>query len=155
MEEEFKPIKLLLHTSFKKNLAVKMNKIEKIFHSCFTKNKDGTNRLIKKGERCLVPTSNPFWKFPEDIESYSVRTRSQEKNQANVTRRAYNKYFKQKYIQRWLEAEDSELAFFKRIRYFLRYTLMIGALILVMIVINGNILTDGCRYRNRPPKIEM
>ena len=81
MEEEFKPINLLLHTSFKKNLAVKMNKIEKIFHSCFTKNKDGTNRLIKKGERCLVPTSNPFWKYLEDIESCGVRTRSQEKNQ--------------------------------------------------------------------------
>ena len=58
-----------------------MNKIEKIFHSCFTKNKDGTNCLIKKGERCLVPTSNPFWKYLEDIESCGVRTRSQEKNQ--------------------------------------------------------------------------
>ena len=33
--------------------------------------------------------------------------------------------------------------FFKRIRYFLRYTLIIGTLILVMIVNNGNILTDG------------
>lgn len=111
--------------------------------------------MIKKGERCLVPTSNPFWKYPEDIESYSVRTCSQEKNQAKVTRHAYNKYFILKDIQRWLEAEDSELVFFKRIRYFLRYTLMIRALILVMIVINGNILTDGRRYRNKPPKIEM
>ena len=44
----------------------------------FYKNKDGTNCLIKKGERCLVPTSNPFWKDPEDIESCSVRTRSQD-----------------------------------------------------------------------------
>ena len=45
------------------------------------KKKDGTNCLIKKGERCLVPTSNPFWKYREDIETYSVRTRSQEKYQ--------------------------------------------------------------------------
>ena len=50
-----------------------MNKTEKIFHGCFTKNKDGTNRLIKKGERCLVPTSNPFWNNPEDIESCSAK----------------------------------------------------------------------------------
>ena len=64
---------------FKKTVAIKMNKTEKIFHGCFTKNKDGTNRLIKKGECCLVPTSNPFWKYPEDIQSCGVNTRSQEK----------------------------------------------------------------------------
>ena len=57
-----------------------MNKTEKIFHGCFTKNKDGTNRLIKKRERCLVPTSNPFWNNQEDIESCGANTRSQEKN---------------------------------------------------------------------------
>ena len=32
---------------------------------------------------------------------------------------------------------------------------MIGGLILVMIVNNGNILTDGHRYRKRPTEIEM
>ena len=85
-----------------------MNKTEKIFHGCFTKNKDGTNRLIKKGERCLVPTSNPFWNNPEDIESCSANTRSQGKNQKKVTKREYDKYFKQKDIQRWLDAENSE-----------------------------------------------
>ena len=88
-----------------------MNKTDKIFHGCFAKNKDGTNRLIKKGGRCLVLTSNPFWKYPEDIGSCGVRTHSQEKNFKKVTRRAYDKYFKQKHVQRWLEAEDSELVF--------------------------------------------
>ena len=46
------------------------------------------------------------------------------------------------------------ISFFKRIRYFLRYMLIIGVIIL-LIVNNGNILTDGRRYRKRPPKIEM
>ena len=28
---------------------------DKIYHGCFNKNKDGTNKLIKKGEKCLKP----------------------------------------------------------------------------------------------------
>ena len=53
---------------------------KKVFHGCFTKNKDGTNRINGRGEQCLTPTSRPFWKYPEDISS-SVRNRSQEKKQ--------------------------------------------------------------------------
>ena len=50
----------------------------RIFHGCFTKNKDGTNRIIEKGKTCLFSTNNPFWKYPEDTPS-CVKTRSQEK----------------------------------------------------------------------------
>ena len=57
----------------------KIQKTERIFHGCFTKNRDGTNRLIEKGKACITPTSNPFWKYPEDVHS-GVRTRLQEKN---------------------------------------------------------------------------
>ena len=49
----------------------------KVFHGCFNKNRDGTNRVIAPGEKCITPTSEPFWKYPEDIFA-SVRTRSQE-----------------------------------------------------------------------------
>ena len=35
---------------------------EKIYHSCLNKNKDGSNRLFKKGDRCCTPTNSPFWK---------------------------------------------------------------------------------------------
>ena len=56
----------------------KIQKTERIFHGCFTKNRDGTNRLIEKGKACITPTNNPFWKYPEDVHS-GVRTRSQEK----------------------------------------------------------------------------
>ena len=49
----------------------------KVFHGCFNKKRDGTNRVITPGEKCITQTSEPFWKYPEDIFA-SVRTRSQE-----------------------------------------------------------------------------
>ena len=51
-----------------------------VFHGCFKKNKDGTNRIIGRAEKCLTQTNCPFWKYPEDI-NVSVRTPSQEKKQ--------------------------------------------------------------------------
>ena len=90
----------------------KIQKTERIFHGCFTKNRDGTNRLIEKGKACITPTNNPFWKYPGDVHS-GVRTRSQEKNQKKVKSRDYDKYFKQKDIQRWLEADNSEVVTLK------------------------------------------
>ena len=51
---------------------------QKIYHGCFTKNKDGTNKLIEKGKNCICPTSKPFWKYPEDVSS-GAKTRVQEK----------------------------------------------------------------------------
>ena len=64
----------------------KIQKSKQIFHGCFTKNRDGTNRLIEKGKACITPTSNPFRKYPEDVHS-GVRTCSQEKNQKKVKSR--------------------------------------------------------------------
>ena len=89
-----------------------MEKSERVFHGCFTKNRDGTNRVIEKGKACLTPTNKPFWKYPEDVPS-CVRTCSQEKNQKKVKIRDYDKYFKQKDIQRWLEPDDSEVVLLK------------------------------------------
>ena len=56
-----------------------MQKSDRIYHGCFTKNQDDTKRLIKKNRGCLSPTNKPFWKYPQDIPS-GVETRSQEKN---------------------------------------------------------------------------
>ena len=70
-----------------------MDQKSKVFHSCFTKNRDGANCLIGCGEKCLTPTDQPFWKFPEDVSS-NVRTRSQEKEQKKVTKRQFEKYFR-------------------------------------------------------------
>ena len=89
-----------------------IQKSEKIYHGCFTKNRDGTNKLIEKGKACITPTNNPFWKYPEDVHS-GVRTGSQEKNQKKVRSGDFHKYFKQKDIQRWFEADDSEVVILK------------------------------------------
>ena len=60
----------------------------------------------------MTPTKNPPWKHPEDFHS-GVRTHSQEKNLKKVKSRDYNKYFKQKDIESWLEADDSEVVILK------------------------------------------
>ena len=118
----------------------------------------GTNRLIACGDKCITPTDQLFWK--KDVGS-GVRTRSQEKEQKKVTQRQFEKYFKQKDIQRWLDSlkdgsinSDLELVILEdNWRYILTRTLIIG-LIILSIVNNQNILTDSRRYRRRP-KIEM
>ena len=55
-----------------------MKKGDQIYHGCFTKNRDGTNRITEKHKACLIPTNNPFSKYSEDTPS-GVKTRSQEK----------------------------------------------------------------------------
>ena len=65
-------------------------------------------------------------------------------------------YFKQKNwdnIGRWLEADESEVRI-KRIRRILHCAIIGVGYLIIFIVNNGNILTDGRRYRKRP-KIEM
>ena len=65
---------------------------DKIYHGCFNKNKNGTNKLIIKGERCLTPTHSPFWKCPWDIPN-GVITRAQEKKTKKITIDKFIKYF--------------------------------------------------------------
>ena len=48
------------------------------FHGCMRKNKDGSNRIIENGKRCLWPTTSPFWKKTVDV-PFKISTRSQEK----------------------------------------------------------------------------
>ena len=82
---------------------------EKIYHSCFNKNKDGSNGLFEKGDQRCTLTNSPFWKRPWDVTS-GVRTRSQEKEQKKVYVEEFNRYFQNLWnIQRWLEASDSEV----------------------------------------------
>ena len=47
-----------------------------IYHGCFRKNDGGTNRIIGLHEKCLVPSSKPFWKYIQDIPT-GVKTRNQ------------------------------------------------------------------------------
>ena len=81
----------------------------KVFHGCFNKNRDGTNRVITPGEKCITQTSEPFWKYPEDIFA-SVRTRSQEQKyqqQKKLTKTEFQKYFKEKFIEKWLNSSEN------------------------------------------------
>ena len=63
-----------------------------IYHGCFTKNADGTNKLIGPGEKCLTSTAQCFWKDPKDVRSV-VKTRSQSANQPTVSTEDYKYYF--------------------------------------------------------------
>ena len=56
---------------------------EKICHGCFNKNRDGTKKWTRKGEKCLIATSKPFSKYSEDFPDGS-KTRAQEKNKKRL-----------------------------------------------------------------------
>ena len=80
----------------------------KIYHGCFNKkNSDGTNKLIKKGKKCLTPTHFPFWKCPWNVPNGWV---TQEKKQKKISVEKFNKYFQNiENIQYWLAADDLEI----------------------------------------------
>ena len=82
----------------------------------YEKNANGSNRLILHGEKCLVPTSQPFWKYIEDIETSGVKTRTRYKKWPTVSNRAFDSYFPNKIkedTERWDTAPDSEVYVFK------------------------------------------
>lgn len=73
-----------------------------IYHGCMTKNSDGTNRIIGPGW-WFVSTDKCFWKDPEDIDSWGVKTCSQTINQPAVCNKDYNHYFEnKKHIRQWI-----------------------------------------------------
>ena len=55
-----------------------ISNMTEIYHGCFTKNIDQTNRIIANDEKWLVPTSRAFWKYIEDIPA-GVRTQPVQK----------------------------------------------------------------------------
>ena len=73
-----------------------------IYHGCFTKNADGTNKLTGPREKCLTPTAQCFWKDPKDVHS-GVKTRSQSANQLTVSTEDNEYYFlKKQRIEQWI-----------------------------------------------------
>ena len=42
--------------------------MDHIYHDCFYKNEDGTNRIIATNKKCVTPTSKCFWKDTNDVE---------------------------------------------------------------------------------------
>ena len=89
-----------------------VEKMDRIYHGCMTKNTDGTNRLIGPGEKCLVPTAWPFCQYIEDMPNIGVKTRSQ----YTVSNWSFDTYFWNKSnedIERWMTAPDSEVYLMK------------------------------------------
>ena len=85
------------------------------FHGWMQKNKDGSNRIIEKGKRCLCPTVSPFWKKTVDV-PFEVSTRWQEYKKELVKRADFNRYCRQRGrndIKRWLEEDDQDVSFLK------------------------------------------
>ena len=80
--------------------------MELIYHSCFRKNADGTNKLIGPGEKYLTPTTQCFCKDPKDVRS-GVKTHSQSANQAIVSTEDYEYYFQKKQrIEQWISGTE-------------------------------------------------
>ena len=69
--------------------------MDRIYHGCANANADGTNKIITKGSDCLVRTNKYFWKDPTDVVTH-IKTRSMTKKEPCISRRAFNKYFKEK-----------------------------------------------------------
>ena len=76
--------------------------MSQIYHGCFHKNDDGTNKIILAGKRCLCPTLKPFWEVPEDIQNLGLKTRSQTKRQQRVTVKNYKYFENEKRFHRWI-----------------------------------------------------
>ena len=64
-------------------------------HGCMRKNKDGSNRIIEKGKRCLCPTTSPFWKKAVDV-LFKVRTPTKENKKELVKRADFNRFCRQR-----------------------------------------------------------
>ena len=77
-------------------------KREMVYHGCFKRNIDATNRLIKRGDVCPRPTNIPFWMSTEDVIN-SIKTRSQERNQKDVKKVDFDEYFIKKNIGKQLK----------------------------------------------------
>ena len=83
---------------------------DKIYHGCFNKNKDGTNKLIKKGEKCLTSTHFPFWKMSMGCSKWCYDSCTRKNKQKKITTDKFIKYFQNiENIQWWLTADDSEI----------------------------------------------
>ena len=65
------------------------------------KNADGTSKIIKAGEKCLVPTDECFWKDSFDVK-HGVKTKSLANNEPGVTLKDFNRYYDEKLVDFWM-----------------------------------------------------
>ena len=83
--------------------------MDQIYYGCMTKNVDETNKLIGLGKKCLLPTTQCFWKHSRNIKHCRVKTRSYTEKEPTVSVEDYDNYFKQKqWIDHWVLETTSE-----------------------------------------------
>lgn len=67
------------------------------------KSTDRTNRIIAAGEKCIVPTSQCFWKDPCDIGNRRVKATFRAKNEPTISYKELDDYVSQgECIKRWV-----------------------------------------------------
>ena len=64
-----------------------------IYHGCGAWYYDGTNKILNKNRRCILPNYKPFWEKPNDVRN-KVETRTQLKLKSIVTNDYIRRYFK-------------------------------------------------------------
>ena len=85
---------------FSFGLFFQMTMEQRIYHGCFYKNANGTNKIIKKKKKklkCFVPTDECFWKVFCDLK-HGVKTRSRAKNEPRITLKNFNRYYDEKLV---------------------------------------------------------
>ena len=69
--------------------------MDEIYHGCPKRYKDGLHVLIKKDEKCLIPTTDCFWKDPHDVIN-CIKTRSQTEKQKIICLKSMMNSFSRK-----------------------------------------------------------
>ena len=69
--------------------------MDKIYPSCTKEYSDGLHIVIKKDEKCLIPTTDCFWKDPHDVINI-VKTCSQTEKQKIIGWESMMNYFSRK-----------------------------------------------------------
>ena len=146
-----------------RNLDLPLNeRMNRTYHAGWLKYSNGTNEIIDRGEKFLAPTNICFWKDPSNIVN-TVRTRFQLKNEPIVHWKTINSYFDQratriinnslkKFEEKAIEIiheEKNGIVFSlgskrsKKRRKLPLFLLLLLVWSFILIVNNGNILTDG------------
>ena len=69
--------------------------MDKIYYGCTKGYLDGLHVVIKKDEKCLIPTANCFWKDPHDTIN-TIKTCSQTEKQKIIGWKSMMNYFNRK-----------------------------------------------------------
>ena len=92
--------------------------MEPIYHGCYFRNADETNKRIRIGKKCLVPTNECFWKGQRDVKN-EVITRSCTKSELFIGQKTIEQHQKQKqFIGHWIKENNKRTTDFL---FFIQY----------------------------------